>query len=43
MQAPSGEVHDVSGVYREFVPERETRFHLGLEIDARAQIAGHGR
>ena len=41
MRAPSGEEHDVGGVYREVVPNREAGLHLGLEDHAGARVAGH--
>ena len=38
MQAPSGEEHDVSGVYREVIPNEKLVFHLGLEVDAGTRV-----
>ena len=37
-KSSDGEQHDVSGVYREVIAERETGVHLGLEEHARTRI-----
>jgi uncharacterized protein YndB with AHSA1/START domain len=39
MQAPSGDQHDVCGVYREVIPNQKASVHMGLEDDAGARIA----
>lgn len=41
MRTPDGEQHDVSGVYREVVPN-EKGVHLGVAQHAGAGVAGHG-
>src|SRR5579864_985283 len=42
MRAPSGEDHDVSGVYREFVPDRKLLFTWAWKSTPE-RVAGHRR